>query len=183
MSTELHAARTPSPPPLPAAVAGTAHERREAIYQGMRARLEEVIEEHPHIRYALGMETPEIRKANEALARAVNSFISGYYPWRRQVRPFFDRAVSTYLRTADEIVMILNGIIAIALRRALRDHPYIDLSLDSERISRCSERFRQERDSLLRGDLDAAALHSAFYELVAAYADASTPEDLPLDAP
>lgn len=166
-------------PQAAAEVEGTPEERRDSIFAGMDYALEEVISTSPHIRYALSIETPEIRAANGQLSTAVNDFISGRLLLRSEVRPYFNRSIEAYLKAADQVVLIMRAILVFALKVALIEHPYMDISAETEFIREASESFYRERRLMLIGDCRPEELHRAFYLLVAAYAEAATPRDLP----
>lgn len=156
----------------------TFQDRRAAIYAGMEQILEATITEHPEIRLALALRTPEIDRVNYELAAAVNNFITGRYTRRQEVRPFFDRSLALYLEIATEIVHLLREALIFALLRALEDHPSIDLSLETPDINDAALAFAEAKRRLLKGEGHSAEVAGTFYRLIAAYLDAATPLDL-----
>jgi hypothetical protein len=161
--------------------AGSPAERRAAIFEGMDQLLDQVIEQHPHIVYALGQQTPEIKEAIEHLTQAINRFIRGEYTLRKEVRPYFDRAISAYLELADEIVKAFRRILAQELDTLVKDYPELELTLSNPEIQEATTSFNKELDRLHKGEGNTREVARSFYVMIAAYLAASIPDDIPIE--
>jgi len=134
---------------------GTRDEREDSIYDGMERILDEALARHPHLRYALSAETPEIRAANRALA--------------------------AYLKYADAVVLLMRATIVWAAGRALKDYAELDTSIETPEIIAACTAFMDERDRLFGGEGNIEETGRAFHAMIAAHLAAVTPEDLPTE--
>jgi len=160
---------------------GTRNEREDSIYDGMEQILDEALTRHPHLRYGLSAETPEISAANRALADAVDRFVIGSLQLRRDVRPYFDRSLSAYLKYADAVVFLMRATIVWAAGRAIKDYTELDTSIETPEILAACTAFMDARDRLFRGEGNIEETGRVFHEMIAAHLDAVTPDDLPAE--
>lgn len=160
---------------------GTRDEREDSIYDGMTRILDDALAAHPHLRYALSSETPEIRAANRELADAVDRFIIGSLQLRGDVRPYFDRALAEYLKLADAVILLIRATIIWATNQAIKDYAELDSTAETPEINAACAAFIDARNRLFRGEGNVEETGRTFHEMIAAYLAAVTPDDLPVE--
>lgn len=157
----------------------TTYERRRAIFDGMGRVLYQVLRERPEIKLALEMRTPEIDICLNALAIAIDHYLTGRFEKRAEVRPYFDRCVDAYIRASADLQTAVRTAMGEHLEALAGEIPALNLELNTPAIQRAVSTLGRTLQAFFAREATERDVIDSFYEMVAVRLEAVEPtEDL-----